>query len=115
MNILFGGISVILIAQLPPVGDRPLFAPEGEGHTMYHLFTTVVILDQVIRQGETSTESKQFREILLRLGNGQSSEADWTTLLQHTPATANNTNAFTDAICLFYPVFSKSGKASDDF
>ena len=32
LDIPFGGISIILIgdfAQLPPVGDRPLFAPEG--------------------------------------------------------------------------------------
>ena len=54
LDIPFGGISVILIgdfAQLPPVGDCPLFAPEGEGshgHTMYNLFTDVVILDQII-------------------------------------------------------------------
>ena len=34
-------------AQLPPVGDWPLFAPEGassHGYTMYQLFTKVVIL-----------------------------------------------------------------------
>ena len=55
LDIPFGGISVNLIgdfAQLPPVGDRPLFEPEGEGshgHTMYNIFTDVVILDQIIR------------------------------------------------------------------
>ena len=60
LDIPFGGISVILIgdfAQLPPVGDRPLFAPEGKGshgHTMYLLFTKVVILNQVIRQNGTN-------------------------------------------------------------
>ena len=52
-------MSVILIgnfAQLPLVADRPLFAPDGagsHGHTMYNLFTKVVILDQVIRQSGT--------------------------------------------------------------
>ena len=50
----FGGLSIILVGdlgQLPPVGDWPLYAPEGtgtHGHTLYHLFTTVVILEQVM-------------------------------------------------------------------
>ena len=39
LDILFGSILVTLIgdfAQLPPVGDHPLFAPEGShGHTLY--------------------------------------------------------------------------------
>ena len=108
LDIPFGGISVILIgdfAQLPPVGDCPLFAPDkpgSHGHTMYNLFTKVVILDQVIRQSGANRESQQFRQILLRLRNGQSTEDDWTTLLQHTPSTANNANEFNDAIRLFY-------------
>jgi hypothetical protein len=124
LDIPFGGISVILIsdfAQLPPVGDRPLFAPEGEGshgHTMYNLFTKIVsldtwsynynlftkivILDKVIRQSGINSESKQFRDMLLRLRNGQSTEADWNTLLQRTPTMANNSHEFTNAIRLFY-------------
>ena len=108
LDIPFGGMSVILIgdfAQLPPVGDRPLFAPEtagSHGHTMYSLFTNVVILDQIIRQSGTSTEDRHFRDILLRLRNGQSTEDDWTTLFKHTPTTANNAIEFTDALHLFY-------------
>jgi hypothetical protein len=85
----FGGLSVILIgdfAQLPPFSDCPIFAPEkagsiSHGHTMYNVFTKVVILDQMIRQSGSNKESQQFREILLRLRNGQSTEDDWTTLL----------------------------------
>ena len=103
--ITFGGISVILIgdfAQLPLVGDKPLFAPEGKGshgHTIYKLFNKVVILDQVIRQSGTSTESIQFREILMRLRNG---EADWTTLLQRTPAKVKNIDDINETVHLYY-------------
>ena len=52
-----GSVSVILLgdfAQLPPVGDKPLYCPEPHSslaiHTTYHLFRTVVILIQVLRQ-----------------------------------------------------------------
>ena len=40
LDIPFGGISVILIgdfAQLPPVGDRLLFAPKGAGSHGHNL------------------------------------------------------------------------------
>ena len=104
----FGGLSVILIgdfAQLPPVGDRPLFANEhigSHGHTMYQLFTNVVMLTQVVRQSGSSVENTLFRELLLRLRDGKSTEDDWTTLLQRTPAIANNANDFNDVTHLFY-------------
>ena len=89
-NLDIPGMSVILIgdfAQLPPVGDRPLFAPEGEGshgHTMYNLFTDIVILDQIIQQSGMTMETKEFREILLRLRNGQTTESDWRTTSTYT-------------------------------
>ena len=108
LQIPFGVISVIVIgdfSQLPPVGDRPLFVPDGtgsHGHIIYNLFTKVVILKDVIRQSGASTESKMFREILMRLCNGQSSENYLRTLLQRTPTAANNCNEFTDATRLFY-------------
>lgn len=108
LEVPFGSISVILIgdfAQLPPVGDRPLFAQEGagsHGHTMYELFTKVVILDQIIRQSGTSTENKRFREILMRLRDGKSTENDWHTLLERTPAQATNVHEFTNSIHLYY-------------
>lgn len=51
-----GGVSVSLfgdIAQLPPVADRPLFAKSSIGgfsYAVYQMFSTVVILSQVLRQ-----------------------------------------------------------------
>ena len=73
----FGGFSLFLIGdfgQLPPVGDRPLYAPEGagsHGYTMYQLFTKVVILQQVMRQLGSDADTTAFRQLLMRLRNGQ--------------------------------------------
>ena len=53
----FGGISVILIGDfghLPPVGDRPIYAAAtgsvlgDQGHAVYKMFDTVVLLKQVM-------------------------------------------------------------------
>ena len=62
-----GGISVIMFGdfgQLPPVGDSPLYAPPStndlsqQGYQVYHLFQSVMVLDQVHRQ--QSTHSNGF-------------------------------------------------------
>ena len=44
--------------QLPPVGDRALYVSgngliiSDHGHSLYRLFNTVVILDDIMRQAE---------------------------------------------------------------
>ena len=106
-----GGLSVILFGdfgQLPPVSDRPLYADPSNsdlsihGHTIYCLFTTVVILKQVLRQSGSDPSTHAFRELLLRLRDGKATNQDWKALLQRSPHNASNVNEFTDAVRLFY-------------
>lgn len=107
----FGGLSVILFgdfAQLPPVCDRPLYAPPSQssislyGYTIYHTFSTTVILDQILRQAGTDPDTCAFRELLHRLRDGYVSREDWQTLLQRSPPHVNNEQDFIDATHLFY-------------
>lgn len=81
-----GGISVMLFgdfAQFPPVGVLPLYAAPTKralsmhGYTIYRTFSTVVILDQVLRQGGTDPSTCAFRELLLRLRDGNVTNNDW--------------------------------------
>ena len=90
-----------MILQLSPVGDQPSYSCEGmtHGYVLYSLFTTVVILNQAVQQTGTSSDIVQFRERL----RGQSTEAGWVTLLQHSPQSASGSNLddFENAIHLF--------------
>lgn len=106
-----GGISVILFgdfAQLPPVGDKPLYsAPSSNdfsihGHTMYHMFTTVIVLDQILRQSGCDPSTRAFRDLLGRLRDGNVCYSDWQMLLKRTAEHADNTLEFADAVRLFY-------------
>lgn len=90
----FGGLSVILvgdIAQLTPVGDKPLYhtIPRSEkqiqGHLMYEQFEKVIRLTVSHRVNGTSISQSLFRDLLLRACNGESTADDWQTLLSRTP------------------------------
>lgn len=105
-----GGISVILIGdfgQLPPVGDRPLYSQDPHhpiaqhGYSIYKLFTTVIILHQMLRQSGTDASTEAFRQLLLRLRDGLTTKEDWKLLLQQSPQHIRSED-FTDAVHLYY-------------
>ena len=116
LNEPLGGISVMLLgdfAQLPPVGDKPIYASPSQssslltqhGHSIYGLFQTVVMLSENIRQAGNNPEAEEFRAILLRLRDGQSTQDDWMTLCQRTPQHVNMSD-FTDAPRLYFDKLS---------
>ena len=116
LNEPLGGISVMLLgdfAQLPPVGDKAIYASPSQssslltqhGHSIYGLFETVVMPSENIRQAGNNPESEQFRAILLRLRDGQSTQDDWMTLCQRTPQHVNMSD-FTDAPRLYFDKLS---------
>ena len=106
-----GGVSVILFAdfaQLPPVCDSPLYAAPStnplsvHGYTIYHTFSTVLVLRQIVRQAGTDSSTCTFRELLLRLRDGNISHDDWQPLLKCSPPHADNLQEFDNAVHLFY-------------
>ena len=108
---LFGGKSLILIgdpAQLPPVGDKPLYHsyPSNkiaeQGHYAYRFFHKVVKLTVKQRVQGESLHPKEFRGLLSRLRTGDSSLQDWHLLLERSPDKVTNIAQFENATRLFF-------------
>lgn len=98
-NQAFDGLSVILvgdIAQLSPVGDKPLFHSllksdkQIQGHLIYQEFKQVVTLSVNHRVDGKSNDQGCFRDLLIRVRNGESTIADWQKLLSRTPEILKN-------------------------
>jgi len=79
----FGGLNIVLCgdpAQLPPVHALPVYAHHGsDEHAVarFHLFRTVVQLDQAFRQVGNDEEQIRFRDILGRVADSVATEEDW--------------------------------------
>jgi ATP-dependent DNA helicase PIF1 len=82
----FGGRSVILtgdFGQLPPVLDLPMYSSiqrdplSNDGFVAYRQFHEVYKLDLIQRQSGDSESQQKFRDILLRLRDGESTITDW--------------------------------------
>lgn len=91
---VFGGCSCLLFGdfgQLPPVMDLPLYTTVSStslsdlGNSAYHLFDKAIVLERVMRQAGQDPSQVLFRDILLRLRNGQITESDWKHLMGRTP------------------------------
>ena len=95
-------------AQLPPVGDKPLYHPHpsnsvGEqGYFAYHMFNKVVVSTANQRVQGSDGEQSTFRDLLSCLRYGSSNKDDWQLLLTRQPICATNLNQFKDVTRLFY-------------
>ncbi len=111
-NEAFGGRSVILFGdfgQLPPVLDLPMYATNvshdtksNDGITAYKQFREVYKLDIVQRQSGETEEQQSFRDILLRLREGESSLNDWQSLSSRFEEKLNRAerDRFSDAVSI---------------
>ena len=72
--------------------DLPLYTTVSRselsdlGSVNYHQFDHAIILDQVMRQAGNNDTQQQFRDILMRLRNGELSVEDWKHLMKQTLA-----------------------------
>ena len=109
-DLLFGGCSCLLFGdfgQLPPVMDLPLYTTVSRtalsdlGSSAYQLFDRAIVLDQVMRQSGEDPNQVLFRNILLRMRDGQVTEEDWQHLLKQTPAQVQDLEQFRNALHLY--------------
>ena len=64
------------------------------GSANYHLFDRAVVLDRVMRQAGQDADQELFRDLLLRLRNGESSVGDWKQLMKRTAAEVGNVSSY---------------------
>lgn len=110
-EVLFGGKSVIFFgdpAQLSPVGDKPLYhskpssAIAEQGYCAYQMFDKVVILKVNHRVLGSELDQVLFKQLLMRLRNGETTEHDWKQLLARQPSQVENIKCFEGVTRLYY-------------
>jgi hypothetical protein len=113
----FGNISVALVgdfAQLPPVGDTPLYSPPSsaasnngclsrDGSALYRLFKSSYRLQVVHRQGGDSPQQVMFRNLLSHASRGGLLIDDWNLLdsRSQNKLGPESRQLFEDAVCLY--------------
>ena len=88
--------------------DLPLYTTVSRtelsdlGSVNYHLFDRAITLDQVMRQAGNDSAQQLFRNILMRLRNGELRVEDWKHLIQQTPVEVDDDmSGFDEALRLF--------------
>jgi len=110
----FGGVNMILMgdhAQLPPLFDLPLYSTPAtnsnplviDGSSLYNAFNKAVILSQCYRQYGTTSNETTFREVWMRLRDGNNTEDDWRFLLRRSKHNfnASQIRVFEESLRLF--------------
>ena len=113
----FGNVCVALVgdfAQLPPVGDTPLYSPPSslasdngclsrDGSALYRLFRTSFQLQVVHRQGGNSPEQIMFRNLLSHASRGGLHIDEWKLLdsRSQNKLSAETQQLFEDSVCLY--------------
>jgi hypothetical protein len=114
---IFAGLNLALVgdfAQLPPVGDRPLYSPPStdttdngalsrDGSRLYREFTQSLRLRVVHRQEGDSPEQLAFRSLLQHASNGGLTVDEWKELQTRGEniLAPGDKASFNDATCLF--------------
>ena len=107
----FGGMFVFMLGdlkQLPPVKDRPMYSSSWgratiyfEGQRIFTEITSFIFLNNSYRPAEASQQL--FRDILDRIGSGDSTVEDWRILMSRVldQLPENERQSFATAIRLF--------------
>ena len=106
-NVLFGGVFLYLLGdlkQLPPVKDRAFYADgfnteyAALGQQLFRQIDSSIILPNSFRQ---LCDQQNFRDLLDRLADGQTSKEDWQLMMQRRLDKLINIEDFHNALRLF--------------
>ena len=90
--------------------DLPLYTTVSRtelsdlGSVNYHLFDHAITLDQVMSQAGNDSTQQLFRNILMRLRNGELRVEDWKHLIQQTPVEVDDDTGGLMKLCGYFPL-----------